>query len=356
MAGGERSAGGRQPPRAAIFGLSGLRLLEREEALFRAADPLGFILFARNCDAPDQVRDLVAALRDFVGRDDAPVLIDQEGGRVQRLKPPHWRAAPAAARFAALAAHNEIDALEAAWLNARLLADELAALGISVDCLPLLDVPAPGAHAIIGDRALGDTPDRVAMLGRAVCDGLLAGGVLPVVKHIPGHGRAGVDSHQALPVVEASRGDLEQVDFAPFRALNAMPWAMTAHVVYTALDPGAPATTSTMVVEEVIRGWIGFDGLLISDDLCMGALAGSPAERAAAALAAGVDVILHCNGGLAEMEAIAELCPRLNDAAMTRLARGEALRQAPRLGREAATFDVAAADARLAALLESVSA
>lgn len=348
----DQDAKSRPPrPRAAIFGLSGLCLLEHEKDFFRAADPFGFILFARNCGEPQQVRDLVAALRASVGRDDAPVLIDQEGGRVQRLRPPHWRAAPAAARIAALMARDETDAIEAAWLNARLLADELAAIGITVDCLPLLDVPVPGAHAIIGDRALGDAPDRVAMLGRAICEGLLAGGVLPVIKHIPGHGRAGVDSHEALPVVEATRGDLERFDFAPFRSLNAMPWAMTAHVVYTALDRASPATTSTTVVADVIRGWIGFDGLLISDDLCMGALAGSLGERAAATLAAGVDVALHCNGVLDEMEAVAEVCPRFNEAAMRRVVRGETLR----LGRKSAAFDVAAANARLLSLLESVS-
>lgn len=334
-------------PAAAIYGLSGPRLEGRERAFFRAADPLGFILFARNCLDEDQVRALILELKECLGRDDVPILIDQEGGRVQRLKPPRWRAAPAGAKFAALATRAEDDAVEAAWLNARLLASELAALGITVDCAPVLDVPVPGAHDVIGDRAYGTTPDRVALLGRAVCAGLLAGGVLPVLKHVPGHGRAGVDSHASLPVVDAPRDLLERTDFAPFRALADMPWAMTAHVVYTAIDGAAPATTSKRVVAEVVRGWIGFDGVLVSDDLCMRALAGTPAERATAALAAGVDVVLHCNGDLAEMEAIAAATPRLGEAALRRLALSEEMRRA------AATdgFDRLAALARVDALL-----
>ncbi len=313
-------------PAAAIFGLSGPQLEDRERAFFRAADPLGFILFARNCVDEAQVRELILALKDCLGRDDVPILIDQEGGRVQRLRPPRWRAAPAGARFAALATHAEDDAIEAAWLNARLLADELAALGITVDCAPVLDIPVPGGHDVIGDRAYGTTAEQVALLGRAVCAGLLAGGVLPVIKHIPGHGRASVDSHASLPVVDAARELLEHTDFAPFRALSDMPWAMTAHVVYAAIDAGAPATTSPRVIAEVVRGWIGFDGVLVSDDLCMRALAGTPGERAALALAAGVDVLLHCNGDLAEMEAIAAVCPRLGErrVAAARPGRGDA--------------------------------
>ncbi len=315
-------------PRAAIFGLSGPSLSGRERDLFRAADPLGFILFQRNCIKPDQVRDLICDLKDCVGRDDTPILIDQEGGRVQRLKPPQWRAAPAGARFAALADHHEDDAVEAAWLNARMLAEELAALGITVNCAPVLDIPSPGAHAIIGDRAHGATPERVALLGRAISAGLLAGGVLPVIKHIPGHGRAGVDSHAALPVVDADRATLERTDFAPFCALSAMPWAMTAHVVYTALDPDRPATTSARVIGEVVRDWIGFEGLLVSDDLCMNALSGSMAERAEATLSAGVDVVLHCNGNHAEMEAVAAVSPPLGPQTRDRLRRGEEMRTA----------------------------
>lgn len=334
-------------PAAAIFGLSGPRLEERERAFFRAANPLGFILFARNCIDEAQVRALEQELKDCLGRDDVPILIDQEGGRVQRLKPPHWRAAPPGARFAALAVQSEDDAVEAVWLNARLMADDLAALGITVDCAPVLDVPVPGAHDIIGDRAYGTTPEQVALLGRAVCAGLLAGGVLPVVKHVPGHGRAGADSHTSLPVVDAPRELLERTDFAPFRALNDMPWAMTAHVVYSAIDAGAPATTSPLVLGEVVRGWIGFDGLLVSDDLCMKALTGNPEDNAAAAFAAGVDVALHCNGALAEMEAIAGVCPPVGGDAWRRLERGERMR----LAAQAGGFDRTAALARVDALL-----
>ncbi len=340
-------------PAAAIFGLSGTELDARERAFFRAASPLGFILFSRNCIDEAQVRALTSALKDCLGRDDAPILIDQEGGRVQRLKPPRWRAAPAGARFAAAAAaRGEDDAVEAAWLNARLLADELAELGITVDCAPVLDVPAPGAHDVIGDRAYGTTPEQVALLGRAVCAGLLAGGVLPVVKHVPGHGRAGVDSHAGLPVVDAPRELLERTDFAPFRALNDMPWAMTAHVVYAAVDPEAPATTSARVVGEVVRGWIGFDGVLVSDDLCMNALAGTPGERAEAAFAAGVDLVLHCNSAMAEMEAVAAVCPPTGDATRRRLARGEQMRR----GASAGGFDRSWALARVDALLGGVVA
>lgn len=339
-------------PAAAIFGLSGPRLEERERAFFRAANPLGFILFARNCIDEAQVRALVQELKDCLGRDDVPILIDQEGGRVQRLKPPHWRAAPPGARFASLAVQSEDDAVEAVWLNARLMADDLAALGITVDCAPVLDVPVPGAHDIIGDRAYGTMPEQVALLGRAVCAGLLAGGVLPVVKHVPGHGRAGADSHASLPVVDAPRELLERTDFAPFRALNDMPWAMTAHVVYPAIDAGAPATTSPRVLGEVVRGWIGFDGLLVSDDLCMKALSGNPEDNAAAAFAAGVDVALHCNGALAEMEAIAGVCPPVGGDAWRRLERGERMR----LAAQAGGFDRTAALARVAALLAGAMA
>jgi beta-N-acetylhexosaminidase len=335
-------------PRAVIFGVSGDSLSADERRLFADADPLGFILFSRNCIAPEQVRALVCDLRNAVGRADAPVLIDQEGGRVARLGPPHWRAAPAAARFAALADVDESRAVEAAWLNARVLAAELTDLGIDVDCAPVLDVPQPGAHRVIGNRAFGESPERVAMLGRATCAGLLAGGVLPVIKHLPGHGRATADSHAELPVVDAGREELERVDFAPFRALNAMPWAMTAHVVYKALDPAAPATTSAVVIEDAIRGTIGFDGVLISDDLCMNALAGPPEDRARAALAAGCDIALHCNGVLAEMEAVAAACPPLAPATRDRLSRAAAMRG------EQETFGVQAALVRLGALLGEV--
>jgi beta-N-acetylhexosaminidase len=333
--------------RSVIFGVSGPDLSDDERRFFADADPLGFILFSRNCASPDQVRALVSDLREVVGRADAPVLIDQEGGRVARLGPPHWRAAPSAARFADIACVDESLAVEAARLNARLLAAELADLGINIDCAPVLDIPQPGAHQVIGDRAFGGTPEQVARLGRATCEGLLAGGVLPVIKHLPGHGRATADSHFDLPVVDAARGELDRVDFAPFRALNAMPWAMTAHVVYTALDPSAPATTSSVVIERVIRGTIGFDGVLISDDLCMRALEGPADRRAEAALAAGCDIALHCNGVLAEMEAVAAACPPLTPASRARLSRAEAMRLRPE------PFDVRAALERLDAMLKA---
>jgi beta-N-acetylhexosaminidase len=328
-----------------IFGVAGPTPSDVERSFFADADPLGFILFARNCFAPEQVRTLVDDLRTIVGRADAPVLIDQEGGRVRRLKPPRWRAAPAMAVFGDLCARDERRAVEAAWLNGRLIATELAELGITVDCAPVLDVRHPGAHEIIGDRAFAGEVEIVALLGRATCAGLLAGGVLPVIKHIPGHGRAGRDSHEALPVVEAALADLEHVDFAPFTALADMPMAMTAHVVYTSVDAAAPATTSATVVREVVRGIIGFDGLLMSDDLCMRALTGTPGERAAAALAAGCDVVLHCSGDLDEMREVARASSSLSDAATGRLAHARAM------PRPAEPLDRAAADRRLTELL-----
>ncbi len=315
----------RAHPAAIVFGCAGEELGRDERALFAEADPLGFILFARNCREPGQVRELVAALRDSVGRRDAPVLIDQEGGRVQRLAPPHWRRRPPWRGFGEMAAAKGIGrAVAAARAAAREIAGELAELGIDVNCLPLLDVPAPGGHAVIGDRAFSSDPAAVAALGRAVCEGLLAGGVVPVVKHIPGHGRAAVDSHRALPVVDASAEALA-VDFAPFRALRDMPWAMTAHVVYTAFDASAPATQSRVVVARAVRGAIGFDGLLISDDLCMDALSGGPAGRARAALAAGCDAVLHCNGELAAMREAMEGVDAMTGRAMARFRRGRAM-------------------------------
>ncbi len=309
---------------AVIYGCEGPTLTDWERDFFTEADPLGFILFARNCVDPDQLRALVAALRAAVGRDEAPVLIDQEGGRVTRLKPPAWRAAPAAGVFDELAQSDLESACEAAKVNARLLALELRALGIDVDCLPLLDLRLPEGHGIIGDRALGSDPEQVIALGRAVCEGLAAAGVISVIKHMPGHGRARVDSHEALPRVDAPLETLRDSDFRPFKALAAAPWGMTAHIVYTAIDPDRPATTSPKVISEIIRGEIGFDGLLLSDDLSMKALSGGLGERAGAALAAGCDVALHCNGEPAEMEAVAAAASPLTPAAEARLARGRA--------------------------------
>jgi beta-N-acetylhexosaminidase len=331
-------------PRAMILGCAGAALAPDERDFFRATDPLGFILFQRNCVDPAQLRRLVDELRASVGRPDAPVLIDQEGGRVARLRPPHWRAYPSAARIAALG-----DAAAAAARDvARLIADDLARLGITIDCLPVLDLPVPGADAIIGDRAYGTVPERVAALGRAVCEGLLAGGVLPVVKHIPGHGRATVDSHLSCPVVATARDELAASDFAPFRALNDMNWAMTAHIVYSALDATRPATLSPVVIDEVIRGAIGFAGVLVSDDLSMQALGGSLGERAAGALAAGCDVVLHCSGRLDEMGAVAEAVGALSPAAFGRVAAGEARRR-----QSAAPLDRAALEARLDAWFDA---
>ncbi|HEV8014951.1 MAG TPA: beta-N-acetylhexosaminidase [Stellaceae bacterium] len=325
-----------------IFGCEGAVLSASERAFFRDADPLGFILFARNCETPDQVKRLVADLRESVGRGTAPILIDQEGGRVARLKPPHWPAYPAPAAIAAL---GGLRAREAAWLAARLIADDLGQLGITVDCAPVLDVPVGGADPVIGDRAWGDHPQTVAENGLAACDGLMAGGVLPVIKHIPGHGRATVDSHRALPVVKTPRAELDSTDFAPFRALASMPWAMTAHVLYTAIDPDQPATLSPRVIADVIRAGIGFDGVLLSDDLSMAALGGKIEARALDALRAGCDLVLHCNGILDEMQAIAAAIGPMTGDAQRRVATGEERRAAPR------GFDRFAAERRLAALL-----
>jgi beta-N-acetylhexosaminidase len=334
--------------RAFIVGCSGLAITPDERAFFRDADPWGFILFKRNIEDPEQVRALTASLRESVGREDAPILIDQEGGRVQRMGPPHWRRYPPGRAYGRMGADGA--QCEMARLGARLMAHDLLSVGVTVDCLPVLDVPTSGAHDIIGDRAYADDPAAVAALGRAAAEGLLEGGVLPVIKHIPGHGRAGADSHEALPVVEATRQELERIDFEPFRALADMPLAMSAHVVYTAIDPDNPATTSRTVIDDVIRGSIGFDGLLMSDDLSMKALSGSLRERARAALAAGCDVALHCNGKLDEMQAVAEAAPVLSGRAAQRaedaLAR---LRQKPK------PFDPVDAHARLAAALAAVS-
>ncbi len=313
-------------PSAAIFGCAGLELTSEEQAFFKEVDPLGFILFQRNCDNPPQVKALVEALRASVGRDDAPVLIDQEGGRVARLKPPHWRRAPAAARFIDIARKDKELAAEATYLNAALLAQELRELGITVDCAPVLDLPQPGADPIIGDRIAGDTPELSALLGDAACQGFLSGGVLPVIKHIPGHGRAMVDSHKALPVVDATKKELEEFDFEPFRALASAPWAMTAHVVFTAYDKDNPATSSSDMIKDIIRGSIGFDGVLISDDLSMKALKGSFEEKARSILAAGCDLVLHCNGDMTEMVDTAEGLSPLTPQAHERVKRAEKLR------------------------------
>jgi beta-N-acetylhexosaminidase len=331
---------------ACILGCAGPTLSKDEVAFFREVKPWGFILFARNVESPDQVRALTAALRETVGRADAPILIDQEGGRVQRLKPPHWRIYPPGRAYGRLTGNDPLLKREIARLGARLIAHDLTSLGINVDCVPVLDVPDPKGHEIIGDRAYGQTPEEVAFLGRAAAEGLIAGGVLPVIKHIPGHGRAMADSHLELPVVGASYEELDGRDFPPFRALSDMPMAMTAHVIYTAIDKKRPATTSKKAIGKVIRGALGFDGLVMSDDLSMKALSGSFTERARDSLAAGCDVVLHCNGDMAEMKAV---------VAGTGALKGRAARRAEaalaRIPRQPEPFDAAEAWARFEAAL-----
>ena len=304
---------------AAILGCAGTTLTAEEAAFFRDVKPWGFILFKRNIADPNQVRALTAALRETVGRPDAPILIDQEGGRVARLGAPHWKTYPPGRAYGALVANDPLVAREITRLGARLIAHDLLSLGNNVDCVPVLDVPDPQGHEIIGDRAYGDTPEQVATLGRAAAEGLLAGGVLPIIKHIPGHGRAMADSHLELPVVKAKLAELEARDFAPFRVLSDMPMAMTAHVVYTAIDRNRPATTSRKAIKKIIRESIGFDGLLMSDDLSMKALSGDFRQRAKDSLAAGCDVVLHCNGDMAEMKAVMSGVGKLSREAKRRV-------------------------------------
>ncbi len=325
-------------PRAAIFGLSGPVPTAAERAFFAEADPWGFILFARNIETPAQVAALTAELRATVGRD-APVLIDQEGGRVQRLRPPHWRAWPDPRPLCEALSEADADAM--LRLRYRLIAHELRAVGIDANCAPLLDLPAAGAHPIIGDRAYGTDPARVARLGGAVRAGMAAGGVAAVAKHVPGHGRADVDSHHALPRVAAPRALLNATDFAPFRAHADAPMAMTAHVVFEAVDLDACATFSPAVIR-LIRDDLRMTGLLMSDDLGMGALDGPVGARAARALAAGCDIALHCDGAMADMEAVAASAPRLSGPALARARAAEAARGAPQ------PFDPEAAEAALA--------
>jgi len=291
--------------KAMILGCAGKTLSDDEIRFYRDERPWGFILFARNIGEPEQIRDLVASMRDSVGRPEAPVFIDQEGGRVQRLRPPIAPNYPAGAAVGALYKQDRDAGLRSAWLLARLHAVDLQRFGISADCLPVLDVPIEGASDVIGSRAYGKDPETVTALGRAAAQGLMSGGLLPVMKHIPGHGRAFSDSHLALPVVDAPLGALRAHDFVPFKALSRLPMAMTAHVVYTAIDPDHPATTSARVIEDIIRGEIGFDGLLVSDDTSMKALSGDFPEKAVAILAAGCDLVLHCNGVMEEMAGIA---------------------------------------------------
>ncbi|HVX92048.1 MAG TPA: beta-N-acetylhexosaminidase [Xanthobacteraceae bacterium] len=314
--------------RAFIASVSGTVLTAAERDFLRAARPWGLILFKRNIETPEQVRALVAAFRSAVGSQ-APVLIDQEGGRVQRLGPPHWPVYPAGAAYGRLYDRDPGLGCAAARLGARLIAADLAALDIDVDCLPLADVPVSAADPVIGDRAYGETPAKVAAIAAAVAEGLLEGGVLPVLKHLPGHGRATVDSHETLPLVAADRATLEATDFVAFRSLAHLPLGMTAHVVFTAFDPVCPATTSAAVIGTVIRSLIGFSGALMSDDLGMGALSGTTAERTRAALAAGCDLVLHCSGKIEELETVAAEVPELSGIAAERCARALAARRPP---------------------------
>jgi len=304
--------------KAFIAGCSGLFLTADERAFFAQERPWGFIVFARNIDNPEQLTRLCQQLRESVDNENAPILIDQEGGRVQRLRPPHWTDYPPAAHIGALFDSNIETAKRAIYLLSRQHAFDLLPLGINVDCLPVLDVPSPGMHDVIGNRAYGPSPEQVAVLGQAACDGLKDGGVLPVIKHIPGHGRATADSHLDLPRVDAARKELEAHDFRPFVELANEHMAMTAHIVYSALDASAPATTSPVVIDEIIRGQIGFDGLLMSDDVSMQALSGDFVARTRSIFAAGCDVVLHCNGDMDEMQAVASVTPELDGKALDR--------------------------------------
>ena len=331
--------------RAFITGVSGCTLTDDERDFMRAAQPWGFILFKRNIETPAQVTALVEELRGSIDEPDAPVLIDQEGGRVQRFGPPHWPVYPPGAVFGTLYDIDRKLGLTAACLSARLIAADLIDLGVTVDCLPLADLPVAGADAVIGNRAYGTAPGKVAAIARAVTDGLEQGGVLPVLKHIPGHGRATADTHFRLPVVDTAREELESTDFAAFRPLADLPMAMTAHVVFSALDPAQPATTSATIIEQVIRGSIGFQGLLMSDDVSMNALAGSIAERTRAIVSAGCDMVLHCNGNLDEMREVAREAPILSGQARERAKRALASRKPPQ------PLDPAAARAELDELI-----
>jgi beta-N-acetylhexosaminidase len=332
---------GERAPRAFICGCEGLTLNSEELRFLGESNPWGLILFKRNVADRDQLSALIRSFRQCVGRPDAPVLVDQEGGRVQRLGPPHWRAYPAAAAIEARLTAAEAET--AARFLARLIAHDLWEVGINVDCAPVLDVAEPETHAVIGARSFSERPERVAVMGRAFAEGLLAGGIAPVIKHIPGHGRARVDSHHELPLVEAARKDLER-DFFPFATLKDLPMAMTAHVVYRSLDPERPATTSPIVVKEIVRGAIAFDGLLMSDDVSMSALSGQYDRRARSIFDAGLDIVLHCNGNLKEARAVASESPVLA---------GDPLRRAQAAVaacREPEPFDLAAAEAQLASL------
>ncbi|MCI5050379.1 MAG: beta-N-acetylhexosaminidase [Rickettsiales bacterium] len=336
-------------PSAVIYGCEGLSLSADERAFFADEQPLGFILFARNCDNPSQLSDLVASLKETVSHVDVPVLIDQEGGRVARLKPPHWRDYPAAERFVNLAKADEVQAVRACYLNARLMAEELHALGINTNCAPVADLRLEGAHDIIGDRAFGAGDEQIAPLAAAQAEGLMDGGVIPVLKHIPGHGRALVDSHESLPRVSEPLDVLKETDFKPFQSLGYIPMGMTAHIVYEAIDKDLPATLSPTAIS-LIRELIGFGGLLMTDDLSMKALQGNLGDLASQALKAGCDIVLHCNGKMDEMQSVARGVRALNDAGIARNERAFSM-----IDREEA-IDVAAVESELAKLLDQAVA
>ena len=334
--------------KAFIAGCAGLTLSADEKEFFANERPWGFILFKRNCESKAQISDLCAALREAAGAPQAPIFIDQEGGRVQRLQPPIWPKYPTGQTFADLYDKDETAGERAVYLAARCIAHDLMEIGVDADCLPVLDVPVPGAHDVIGDRAYGRDPRIISHLGGLAADALVDGGVLPVIKHIPGHGRAGVDSHLELPRVDASRHELETIDFAPFKALAHLPMAMTAHVVYEALDASAPCSTSPSVISEVIRDFIGFDGLLMSDDVSMNALHGEISDRTAACFAGGCDFVLHCNGKLDEMQQVAANTPELEGKAAIRGDKALAWRKQP------SSFDVKAGLDELEAIVSTL--
>ena len=342
--------------RAFITAISGPALTAEERRFLREAQPWGIILFTRkpartgflrNIESPGQVRRLIEEIRSTIGRA-APILVDQEGGRIQRLGPPQWPSYPPAAAYGRLYEHDRAAAIAAARLGGRLIAADLEDVGIDVDCMPVADVPTAGADPVVGDRAYGNTAGKVEVLAGAIAEGVIEGGVLPVMKHIPGHGRATADSHERLPVVDTDRATLENTDFAAFRGLNWLPLAMTAHVVFSAIDPVAPATTSATIVRDVIRDSIGFQNLLMSDDITMGALSGSLAERSRAALAAGCDLVLHCSGEMAEMEEIAAAAPALAGDSARRSSAALAMKRSP------APIDLAAARAKFFSLMAGV--
>jgi beta-N-acetylhexosaminidase len=332
-------------PKAFICGCAGVALSWEERAFLREIDPWGLIVFRRNVEDRDRLRYLIGSFRECVGRADAPVLVDQEGGRVQRMAPPRWRAYPAAGVIEAGLDPSEAET--AARLVARLIAYDLSEVGITVDCAPVLDVAEPETHAVIGARAFSHRPDRVAAMGRAFAEGLLEGGVVPVVKHMPGHGRAQADSHHELPVVDATRKELER-DFLPLAKLRDLPMAMSAHVVFPALDPLRPATASRIVIQEIMRGAIGFDGLIMSDDVSMKALRGPFDERAQAIFDAGLDIVLHCNGELNEARAVASVAPELSGESLRRAKAAIAARVV------AQPLDLEEADAKLASIRKTL--